>query len=70
METVSVAYLFPAFGTLWGALLLGESVTLGMVAGLTLILGSVVLVTDLRLGVPNWAMRRARRTTPAESGTS
>lgn len=70
-RTASVAYLFPAFGTLWGALLLGESVTIGMLAGLTLILGSVVLVTDLRLGVPpRWAMRRARRTTAAESGTS
>ncbi len=52
-RTASVAYLFPAFGTLWGALLLDEPVTHGMLAGLALILGGVVLVADVHL-------RRAR----------
>lgn len=46
----TVTYLIPVFGTAWGALFLGEPVTRGMIAGLALILASVVLVNEVRLG--------------------
>lgn len=38
-RAVTVTFLIPVFGTLWGALLLGESITLAMLAG-----GAVVLI--------------------------
>jgi drug/metabolite transporter (DMT)-like permease len=41
------------FGTAWGAIFLDEPVTAGMLAGLLLILGSVVLVNEVR-----WPVRR------------
>ncbi|MDF1506275.1 DMT family transporter [Roseisolibacter sp. H3M3-2] len=61
-RTTTVTYLIPLFGTAWGALFLGEPVTPGMAAGLACILGSVLLVNDVRVGalVP----RRWRRATP------
>jgi drug/metabolite transporter (DMT)-like permease len=49
-NTTTVTYLIPLFGTVWGALFLGEPVTAGMLAGLSLILGSVLLVNQVRLG--------------------
>lgn len=48
-RTATVAYLFPVFGATWGALFLGEPLNAGMLAGLALILGSVVLVNEVRL---------------------
>lgn len=48
-RTTTVTYLLPVFGTAWGALFLDEPVTRGMIAGLLLVLGSVVLVNDVRL---------------------
>ncbi|MFL5574607.1 MAG: DMT family transporter [Gemmatimonadaceae bacterium] len=58
-RTTTVTYLLPLFGTLWGALFLGEPLTAGMLAGLALILGSVVLVNDVRLGGLLAVRRRA-----------
>jgi drug/metabolite transporter (DMT)-like permease len=49
-KTTTVTYLLPVFGTAWGALFLGERITLGMLAGLGCILASVVFVNDVRLG--------------------
>ena len=46
-KAMSVAFLIPAFGMLWGALLLGERVTPGMFAGCTVIL----LGTSLVIGI-------------------
>jgi drug/metabolite transporter (DMT)-like permease len=44
---MSVAFLIPVFGILWGALVLGETVTLGMLGG-----GGVILLgTALVVGV-------------------
>lgn len=40
-----VTYLAPAFGVLWGTLLLAEPLTVGMVAGFGLLLTSVTLLT-------------------------
>ena len=49
-RAVTVTFLVPVFGTLWGALLLGESVTLSMLFG-----GVVVLAgTGLATGVIRW----------------
>ena len=44
-KATTVTYLSPAFGILWGALLLGEPLTVGSLAGFGLILCSVWLVT-------------------------
>lgn len=49
VKTLSVTYLVPIFGMLWGALFLGEQLTPGMLGGLGVILVSVVLVNDVRL---------------------
>ncbi|HEX5830989.1 MAG TPA: DMT family transporter, partial [Gemmatimonadaceae bacterium] len=46
----TTAYLLPVFGTVWGALFLGEAVSAGMLVGLAVVLGSVLLVNDVRLG--------------------
>lgn len=43
-RTTTVTYLIPVFGTAWGALFLGERVTPGSVAGLAIILASVLLM--------------------------
>ena len=57
-RTTTVTYLIPVFGTAWGALFLHEPVTRGMVIGLTLILGSVLLVNDVRF--PSVSLRGTR----------
>ncbi len=60
-KTITVTYLIPLFGTLWGLLFLGESVTRGMLAGLVCILVSVALVNEVRWGGRGCrAHRRAR----------
>lgn len=46
-RTVTVAYLIPVFGVLWGALFLGESFTLDMALGCAVILVGVALTTGL-----------------------
>lgn len=53
-RAVTVTFLVPVFGTLWGALFLGESVTGSMLLG-----GAVVLLgTGLSTGVVRWPMGR------------
>ena len=42
-KTLMVTYLVPFFGMLWGALLLGEVITINQVAGAVLILAGVAL---------------------------
>ena len=55
-KTNTVTYLLPIFGTLWGVIFLREQVTANMLAGLALILGSVLMVNDVR-----WRRRAAPR---------
>ncbi len=43
-RAMTVTFLMPLFGMLWGALLLGETITLAMVAGCALIIGSTFVV--------------------------
>ena len=49
-QTTTVTYLIPIVGMLAGALVLGEPLTGGMLVGLVLVLCSVVLVNEVRVG--------------------
>jgi drug/metabolite transporter (DMT)-like permease len=49
-KTTTVTYLIPIVGMLGGALVLHEPLTAGMLAGLGLVLGSVLLVNEVRIG--------------------
>jgi drug/metabolite transporter (DMT)-like permease len=44
-RTLTVTFLIPAFGMLWGAVFLGERITSAMLAGCALIVAGTVLVT-------------------------
>ena len=47
-RTSTVAFLIPVFSILWGAIFLGEPITVGLFAGLGVILASVWLVLGAR----------------------
>jgi len=49
-KTSTVTYLIPFVGMLAGALVLGEPLTGGMLVGLVLVLASVLLVNEVRIG--------------------
>ena len=49
-STVTVTLLVPVFGLLFGVLLLNEPFGLGTIAGMGIILSSVVLVTGIGSG--------------------
>jgi drug/metabolite transporter (DMT)-like permease len=49
-KTTTVTYLIPIVGMLAGALVLDEPLTGGMLAGLVLVLASVLLVNEVRVG--------------------
>ncbi len=49
-KTLTVTFLVPVFGMLFGVLLLDDPVGIGTFAGMGIILSSVALVTGLRLG--------------------
>lgn len=51
VNAASVTFLIPMFGTLWGALFLGEAVTLQMLAGGAIVLAGTVLTLGL-VGAP------------------
>ena len=44
-KTLTVTFLMPVFGMLWGALFLGESITLPLAAGAALVLAGTALVS-------------------------
>ncbi len=48
-NTLTVTFLVPVFGLLFGALFLAEPVGIGTLAGLVITLSSVALVTEIRL---------------------
>ena len=62
-KTTTVTYLIPLFGTVWGALFLGEPITAGMLVGLAMILSSVLLVNEVQMA--GLAGRLLRRTASA-----
>jgi drug/metabolite transporter (DMT)-like permease len=49
-KTTTVTYLIPIVGMLAGALVLGEPLSGGMLVGLVLVLASVLLVNEVRIG--------------------
>ena len=49
-KTTTVTYLIPIVGMLAGAVMLGEPLTGGMLVGLVLVLASVLLVNEVRVG--------------------
>jgi drug/metabolite transporter (DMT)-like permease len=51
-KTLTVTFLVPVFGVLFGVLLLGDPVGIGTFAGMGIILASVALVTGISLGRP------------------
>ena len=59
-KTTTVTYLIPIVGMLAGAVMLGEPLTGGMLLGLGLVLASVVLVNEVRVG-SLFAMRTPTR---------
>ena len=61
LNALTVTLLVPVFGVLWGALLLGEHISPGMLAGLGIVLCSVGLVT----GMISPRRRNSRDTQPA-----
>jgi drug/metabolite transporter (DMT)-like permease len=65
-KALSVTFLIPGFGVLWGALFLHEPIGVGTVAGLLIIWSSVTLVTGVRL-LPR---RRAEGTAPAPAAST
>jgi drug/metabolite transporter (DMT)-like permease len=48
-KTLSVTFLIPVFGMIWGSFFLKEHITFGMLVGLLVILGSVFLISDVRI---------------------
>jgi drug/metabolite transporter (DMT)-like permease len=49
---LTVTFLVPLFGLLWGTVFLGETLNWSMPAGLLLVLSAVFLVTDVQLRYP------------------
>jgi drug/metabolite transporter (DMT)-like permease len=48
-KTLSVTFLIPGFGIIWGYFFLQEEITMGMMIGLVVILGSVYLISDVQI---------------------
>lgn len=48
-KTLSVTFMIPLFGMIWGVLFLNEKITAGMIAGLIVILSSIFLISDIQL---------------------
>lgn len=48
-KTLSVTFLIPLFGMVWGAVFLNEQVTAGMLIGLIVILSSIFLILDIQI---------------------
>ncbi len=66
LRASTVCYLIPPFGVLWGALWLGEHPTPGLLAGLAVILASL-LVMHARMPVRARSLPRASAVAPAAS---
>ncbi len=47
-KTLSVTFMIPLFGLIWGAVFLNEHITIGMIAGLFVILSSIFLISDIK----------------------
>jgi drug/metabolite transporter (DMT)-like permease len=50
-KTLSVTFLVPVFGVIWGMIFLHEKITIGMIGGLAIILTSIFLLSDVKITV-------------------
>jgi drug/metabolite transporter (DMT)-like permease len=50
-KTLSVTFLVPVFGVIWGMIFLHEKITTGMITGLAIILSSIFLLSDVKIAV-------------------
>ncbi|MGX1982981.1 threonine/homoserine efflux transporter RhtA [Thermolongibacillus altinsuensis] len=50
-KTLSVTFLVPLFGVIWGIVFLDEKVTSGMMVGLIIILTSIFLMSDVKIAL-------------------
>ncbi|AGK52600.1 DMT family transporter [Bacillus sp. 1NLA3E] len=57
-KTLSVTFLVPLFGMLWGFVFLHEKITFGMMIGLLVILSSVLLISDVSFGSKQNSVKR------------
>jgi drug/metabolite transporter (DMT)-like permease len=48
-KTLSVTFLVPVFGVIWGMIFLHEKITIGMIGGLAIILTSIFLLSDVKI---------------------
>jgi len=48
-KTLTVTFLVPVFGVIWGIVFLNENVTPGMLVGLVIILSSISIMNDVRI---------------------
>ncbi|KYD24698.1 DMT family transporter [Parageobacillus toebii] len=48
-KTLSVTFLVPVFGVIWGMIFLHEKITIGMLGGLAVILTSIFLLSDVKI---------------------
>lgn len=48
-KTLTVTFLVPVFGMIWGAIFLQEVITTNMIVGLGIILGSIFITSDVKL---------------------
>jgi drug/metabolite transporter (DMT)-like permease len=48
-KTLSVTFLIPLFGMVWGTVFLNEQITAGMLVGLIVILSSIFLILDIQI---------------------
>jgi drug/metabolite transporter (DMT)-like permease len=62
-----IAYIAPGFSVVYGVVLLGEPFSVGVIAGLALILAGSWLAVQARL--PAWAVRRRAAPAPAPAET-
>lgn len=56
-KTLSVTFLIPVFGMIWGVLILNEKITMGMLVGFIVILVSVFLISDIKLPIKSKVLR-------------
>ncbi|MEH6937945.1 DMT family transporter [Bacillus sp. JJ664] len=56
-KTLSVTFLIPVFGMIWGVLILHEKITMGMFVGFIVILVSVFLISDIKLPTKSKVLR-------------
>jgi drug/metabolite transporter (DMT)-like permease len=57
-RAITVTFIIPIFGILWGALFLGERVSVGMLEGCAVILVGTALATGVIKRIPGTGGRR------------